>query len=420
MTCAAELLGDDTGLRVGEISLPDHFRADPAEQKAISRLVNSRFPFEVELKWELTRAPFQAVIYKVQQCPYEVLFADWVHVMDGLNPGEVFIGLDRHHEPFIGSFRGADPHWVFEVQSRRGKSTMLSVSIAQILHQDPAALAMGVDPKMESFKALAGVPEHRFQLADDPDDVQEMWDCIKSFRDLMYERRADRAKDKSLEFPYAILAVDEANSFSILSKIRWRNIKGPGDPPYPPVWEDLAMILAQGGAYHCHVIMTGQRLDETIFGGLRLISMMGFRGLGGFRKANYVRLLGGGPVPIPSTRRGRWLYGDGESETWVQNVLGTDDEINDYARTLVNGSDPVVPLIRPQKAEQPAPAAQAPIVGLDAAAEHLGLTKAAFVRRRQKRPVPGETRHGNQPAFLPADLQAWASGELTATQTGEQ
>lgn len=417
MTCAAEYdQREDVGLRVGEISLPDHFRADPAEQKAILRLVNSRFPFEVELKWELTRAPFQAVIYKVQQCPYEVLWADWVDTMDALKPGEVFIGLDRRHEPFIGSFRGADPHWVFEVQSRRGKSTMISSSIAQILHQDPDALAMGVDPKMESFKALVGLPSDRFALANDPEDVREMWDCITAFRDLMYERRAQRAQDPSIEFPYAILALDEANSFAILSKIQWRKDKQAGDPPYPPVWEDLAMILAQGGAYHCHVIMTGQRLDETIFGGLRLISMMGFRGLGGFRKANYVRLLGGGPMPIPATRRGRWLYGDGETETWVQNVLGTDREINDYAR---GASDtpvgPVLPLIRPQKAQPADPDPQASIVGLDAAAQHLGLTRGAFIKRRQRRPIPGEIKNGNQPAWTPTQLDEWATAALSAT-----
>lgn len=396
-----------SALRVGEIELPNHFRAEPAERAALTRLLNSRFPYEVELTFEMGSTPFMVGIYKVQQCPPLVPFSEWRNEIEKLKPGEIFIGLDKKHSPFVGSFRGEDPHWVFEVMSRRGKSTMVSLSIAQILHQDPGADATGIDPKMESFKALFGVP--RFTLANDPDNVEEMWARIRDVRDAMYERRSQRAKDPGLDFAYKLLVIDECNSFSLLSKIHWRNIKQQGDPPYPPVWEDLAMIMAQGAAYHVHLIMTGQRLDETIFGGLRLISMAGFRGLGGFRPANYKRLgLGGGPVPLSATRRGRWLYNDGETETWVQNVWATDSEIKDYAMSLPPG---LVPVPRPEAAAADLPAPAEWLSGLDAAAAHLGLTYEAFKKRRQRRPVPGEDCSGRYPTWRPADLDAWAAGE---------
>lgn len=396
-----------TALRVGEIGLPDHFRADPAEKQALQRLISSRIPFEVELRWETTSHPFQVVIYRVQQCPEIVPFAEVRDQVEALKPGEVFIGLDKNRKPFTESFRGEEPHWVFEVLSRRGKSTMVSFTIAQILHQDPAAAATGIDPKMESFKSLFGVP--RFTLANDPDNVEEMWARISDFRDEMYNRRTLRAADPGLDFPYNLLVIDEANSFSLLSKIYWRNVRQQGDAPYPPVWEDLAMIMAQGAAYRCHLIMTGQRLDETIFGGLRLISMAGFRGLGGWRPANYKRLGLGGPVPLAPTRRGRWLYNDGESETLVQNVWATDAEIKDYAMSLPPGVEPLVPSQRAQ--DGPAGAGRW-VTGLDAAAAHLDLSKAAFVKRRQKLAVPGEHKRGNQPAWLTSDLDQWATAQL--------
>lgn len=393
-------------LRVGEIELPDHFRAEPGEKQAIIRLLNSRFPFEVECVWETAKTPpFTVGIYKVQQCPTLVPFEEWRETVEALKPGEIFIGLDKKHAPFIGSFRGEDPHWVFEVMSRRGKSTMVSLSIAQILHQDPGAEATGIDPKMESFKALFGVP--RFTLANDPDNVEEMWARISEFRDAMYDRRSRRAKDPGLDFSYKLLVIDEANSFSLLSKIHWRNIKQQGDPPYPPVWEDLAMIMAQGAAYHCHLIMTGQRLDETIFGGLRLISMAGFRGLGGFRPANYKRLgLGGGPVPVSSTRRGRWLYNDGEHETQVQNLWATDAEIKGYAMSLAPG---LVPVPRSEAAAEGFPAPAEWVTGLEAAAAHLALPLETFRKRRQRRSVPGEARDGRSPSWRRSDLDAWAA-----------
>lgn len=392
-------------LRVGEIELPDHFRAEPAERQAITRLLNSRFPFEVECVWEMTNSPFTVGIYRVQQCPTLVPFSEWRNEIEKLKPGEIFIGLDKKHAPFTGSFRGEDPHWVFEVMSRRGKSTMVSLSIAQILHQDPESDATGIDPKMESFKSLFGVP--RFTLANDPDNVEEMWARIRDVRDAMYDRRSQRAKDPGLDFSYKLLVIDECNSFSLLSKIHWRNIKEQGDPPYPPVWEDLAMIMAQGAAYHVHLIMTGQRLDETIFGGLRLISMAGFRGLGGFRPANYKRLgLGGGPVPVSSTRRGRWLYNDGESETAVQNVWATDAEIKDYAMSLAPG---LVPVPRPESAAAGLSARSEWVTGLEAAAEHLGLPVETFRKRRQRHSVSGESKAGRSPTWRRSDLDVWAA-----------
>ena len=97
-------------------------------------------------------------------------------------------------------------------------------------------------------------------------------------------------------------------------------------------------------------------------------------------------------------------------------MLGTDREINDYAR---GASDtpvgPVLPLIRPQKAQPADPDPQASIVGLDAAAEHLGLTRGAFIKRRQRRPIPGEIKNGNQPAWTPTQLDEWATAALSAT-----
>jgi hypothetical protein len=172
------------------------------------------------------------------------------------------------------------------------------------------------------------------------------------------------------------------------------------------------MIMAQGAAYRCHLIMTGQRLDETIFGGLRLISMAGFRGLGGFRPANYKRLgLGGGPVPLASTRRGRWLYNDGEHETQVQNVWATDAEIKGYAMTLAPG---LVPLPRSDSAAEALPAPGEWVTGLEAAAAHLGLPVETFRKRRQRRSVPGESRDGRSPTWRRSDLDAWAAGDREA------
>lgn len=392
---------------IGSIELPDHFRATADEKRAVKQLVNARWPFEVDIQWQTTRAPFQAILREAPTFPGKVHFEDLREEIDACKPGEIVIGLTARREVYKGSFLTDDPHWGFAVGSRRGKSTFLSWCAAQILHQDPEAGVTGIDVKRESFKALFGVPG--LTLANNPRDILEMWDRVREFREEMDRRCDARGEDPTLEFPFRVLMIDEVSQFSAQSKSLWRKIKKQGEQAYPPVWDDVAAVFWQGAAFHCHVLLCGQRLDDTTTGGIGLNTSLGLRGLAGFWPRDWMRLVGTTPIPLSRRERGRWIYANGESETWVQNLYGTDDEIRDWAMA---GRLP-----RPRTAPE---AAQAWVTGLDAAAEHLGITKAAFVQRRHRAPghkLPGEDRHGNQPAWRVTDLEAWASpGALVASQ----
>lgn len=386
---------------VGYMELPDHFLASTEQRRAVKQLVNARFPFEVDVTFQMDRQPFQAVFTKTQQCPTVVPFVEWRKEVEACRKGEVFIGLDKRRTPYKASFLTDDPHWGFEVGSRRGKSTFLSFTIAQILHQDPLAAATGIDVKRESFKALFGVP--RFTLSNDPRNILDMWAKIRAFREQMDQRCDARAKDPGLDFPFNILAIDESSQFYDQSAALWRRVKKSGDPAHAPVWDDVAAVMYQGAAFHCHVVLAGQRVDDQKTGGFGLIGSMGFRGLAGFRKQNWDRLIGTTPVPRSHPGRGRWIYSDGGSETWVQNMLASDAEIKDWAMTLAPGAS-----VGPEKAAEPVKAGVEWVSGLDAAADYLGLTKDAFVQRRKRAGgrLPGESRRGNVPVWRAADLDS--------------
>jgi len=47
------------------------------------------------------------------------------------------------------------------------------------------------------------------------------------------------------------------------------------------------------------------------------------------------------------------------------------------------------------------------VIGLKAGAKHLGMSHAAFEKRRQRVPVARENRHGRQPAWCPDALESW-------------
>lgn len=429
------------------IHLPATFDTSEAARKQVADLALNKLGLSrgtADCTWRLTGTPY-LMITLAPQPPETVPWAEWTDFMDTLPPGELFLGLDKKRDPFTGSFNIEDPHWGFSVGSRRGKSTQAMSIVAQILHQDPGAQGTGIDPKMTSFDPLIGVP--RFSVANDPRNVQGMWDAIDRVKRELDRRMDAESKDATLRGSWSalVLLVDELNQFAAMSKGHWLKIKDKSDPMTPPIWETLASCLWMGAQFNVHVIMYGQRLDEKATGGFGLRDSLGFRGLAGYRPQQWMMLIGTSPIPASQKPRGRFIYSDGQDLTWVQNVLPTSQQLRDYASTT--RTPPVLPAlaVEPDTARElitlamsrvlsgtsslpaltpgprtsltqdsPAVAEEAWVVGVAAGAAYLGLSESAFAKRRTRSEgVPGETRQGNQPCWKPADLDLWAA---TATK----
>jgi hypothetical protein len=402
-TYAAVAMGE-----LGRIVLPDTFHPD--QQRAVTLLIKSRLPVDADLSWRLTGKPLFLQVNASPKPPDRVAFADLAAEMDACLPGDVVIGLDRKRTVFRGSFRTEDPHWALSMGSGRGKSSLLYSVAAQILHQDPGATVTAVDPKMTSLDALVGVPG--FTVANDPRNVPAMWGAIESVATEMERRMDITADNPTAEFPVCLLVIDELNQFSAMTAAVWRGMKEKGDPATAPIWMVLAGLLWQGRAFNVHVIVVGQRLDERATGGIGLRDSFGLRGLAGYTMQQWAMLVGTTPIPRSQKPRGRIVFWDGSDVTWVQAAYGTPEELRDYA-------------MHGRRAGVAAPAGNGPypgetagtatdtaatwVVGLDAGAGHLGLSPAAFRKRRERAggTLPGEVRQGNQPAWTAADLDAW-------------
>jgi hypothetical protein len=407
---------------LGTLTLPDWYAASPDQRKAVDHLLSSHWPGDVDTTWHTAGAPKRVVISAAPSPPDDVPFEMVRGQIERLKPGQVLLGLDRRSDPYLGDFNGGDdPHWGFSVGSGRGKSTQLCSIGAQILHQDPAAAMLGVDPKMTSFEALSGVPG--VELANDPRDIPGMWAAIGRYKTRMEERIAAKKADPTLEFPVYLLFLDEINQFAAMSLAHWKNEMD--EKGTPPVWLDIAAVFWMGRFVHCHAVAVGQRLDDKATGGIGLRDSLGLRGLAGFRPNQWKMLVGTTPIPKSQKPRGRWIYSDGQDETWVQNVLMTPAEARAWAmagRTHhpAGTSGPVS--VRPALTSiaggntdgHPAPAGTVWVVGLQAAADHLGMTLAAFEKARQRRPVDGEMRRGSQPAWSDGDLNEWAANRPRA------
>lgn len=392
-----------------EIRLPAEWLPTDGAKKMLSAAVMDKLgvsPDTADATFRMVGVP-TLIISAAPQPPARVPWVSVTEQMEACRPGEVVLGVAARGLVYRADFNGDNPHWAFSVNTGRGKSTQLLSIAAQTLHQDPRAEVDAVDPKMTSFAALQGVP--RFNLANDPEDVEGMWAVIEGAYAEMALRRAALAADPTLEFPTRLLLLDELNTFNAMTKARWMDIREPGQGATAPVASTLAQLAWQGRQFRVFVVAVGQRLDDRAFGYPGVRDSFGFRGLAGYRKNQWQMLVGTTPVPAAQKGKGRWIYVADDEQTWVQNVYGTPEELRSWATSLA-----------PVRADVPCPTppntqvnsevgqevGQEFVVGWEPAAGRLGITVAALRKREQRGLIARSGSKSNRPVFLLADLDA--------------
>lgn len=389
------------------VTLPRTFIGTPDQRAQLVDVILGRLGVsreDLDPKFSFVKDPY-LTLTMAPKPPEKVPLASVMPLIRDLAKGEVLLGLDKRKEPYSAGFNGDDPHWGFSCGSRRGKSTMMQVTAAQLAAQDPGFTATFVDVKRTSFAPFHGVPG--FTILNDPRRMDLMWEGIAAFCAEMNRRMDIVDNDPTAEFPLNVMFLDECNQFAAMSKKHWRKIREKGDPPVPPVWDDISAIVWQGAQFRCHMIVAGQRLDNEAFGGIGLRDSLGFRGLAGYRHQQWKMLIGTSTVPRAQKQRGRWIYSDGNEETWVQNIWATPQEVRDLAMT--GRRDVAGPV-----SQVPAQGAAGPgttgvpgttlIVGLAAGADYVGCDLEAFRKRRIRAELEDTTRIGNQPAWTPEQL----------------
>jgi hypothetical protein len=345
------------------------------------------------------------------QPPEIVLWGDCGEILAGLRPGQVFVGLGARGKPYVRDFGSGElVHGGFSVQTGYGKSSSALAWLVQELHNDPGTLVTFIDPKHSPLPAcLVGVPG--YTLINDPDDVDAMWTGIERFEEEIVRRRKVRMADPTAEFPLAYLVLDELSEFTDMSGQYWDEIRDKGSKKTPPIWRSISRIMRMGREYGARVLTFTQRLDNRSTGNFGLRDLLGWRGLAGFRRNQWMMLVATTPIPKSVNRKGRWIYDDGEKQVWVQNVYATPEQLRDYA---MSGRRPV-DTPRGQTAVSDSLSGQTPmsvqwdIIGLQAGADYLGVPYETFRKRRARHPIDGEgTAKGRTPAWTRDMLDRYA------------
>jgi hypothetical protein len=398
---------EDTPVR---IILPNQFQPTKGNKEMMAQSVLpklGRNEDNTDVIFESVGTPVM-VLKVAPQPPTRVNWDDVIEIIESMEYGELFIGLGQRDKPFVRSMmNGESPHWGFSCNTGTGKSYQFMALTAQILHQHSGSTVAYCDPKGSGTpEAFVGVPG--YTLTNDPDNVVAMWDMVLRFEMEMDRRRAIKLKDRTTTFPLAYLFLDELSEFADLTAEYWDDVREKTDKKIAPIWRSIARVLRLGREYDMRVIVATQRLDSKSTGGLGLRDLFGFRGLAGFRRNQWMMLIGTTPVPKSSPITGRWIYSDGFNEWPVQNVLGDLIVMREYALVgrreadREGGHSTVPPW-------GTAEVGQWDIVGLAGAAAYCELGAEAFAQRRKRAggKIGGEGRVGNQPAFMREDLDAF-------------
>jgi hypothetical protein len=196
----------------------------------------------------------------------------------------------------------------------------------------------------------------------------------------------------------------------------WHRVKSKGDPAKPPVWDDVAAAVWMGAQANANVIVAGQRLDYQILGGM--LGSFGVRLLAGYMPQDYARLVGQTPFIRSQKPRGRFLLYAGDELDWLQlvKVDDPDRDFSEFCAWVREGLQGAPDLAAAGGTGTGGTiAGTALIVGLAAAAGHLGMNPEAFKKARQRRPVPGEiTTPDGRPAWAPDVLTAWRGERVSS------
>jgi hypothetical protein len=394
----------DAGEHVGALGLPDHWAATSDQRSRVEEVIGARFGVDLRFGWQTARYPMVVNFTRAPVPPLMVPLAGVLGELAGRPAHKVLLGRAADGSLHWWDRSSEDPHMAVHGGSRRGKTSLLLAIAAQDLESGGRVTA--IDPKWVSLTALAGVPG--VTLLNDPRDIHAMWGGVAAFHQTIQDRFEALSHDPTLEFDNELLLIDEISMFASITQRTWRAEKDRHEPALAPVWDDLAGSVWLGAQVHAHVVVAGQRLDYQILGGM--LGSFGVRMLAGYGPQDYARLVGVPPFLRSQKPRGRFLLYEGGELTWLQLVYADPGDWRDYA------------LGRPgARSDLPASSGtgtgdSGELVGLAAAAAHLGMNEAAFKKARQRRPVPGEGQAPDgRPAWTPEALTDWRANRPSAT-----
>jgi FtsK/SpoIIIE family len=421
------------------VKLPKDMNANGEVLKNITQLVESRFPGQWILQSDTRK--FRLNFVPTKPIPKFVALPDaWIRDAVKSKEFSVPIGMvDDKSWSFI-ELESETPHTLVAGATGSGKTVTITMLIAWVLLH--GGIVDIFDPKRIGFADhrkgkidLRNVPGVRIHT--DP----ESWERVmREYRESMNRVYSDLEAGADIDdrhrYPTRLLVIDEKGAYTRAMKSHWRRKGGKGIPPAFDYEDD---VLQQGRFARHFLVVGAQQANAYVLRSTDARFNYGAKIGAGPQDAMSWRMLFGGKRQSTPVLKGRGHWSNGAEPVPIQLVYITQEQVDrmaaigDALRSSRSGAD-TVPVSTPETAQTgsvwasrdtgdtvPVPgetASSVPaqrdteeviIVGLEAAASFLDMSKDAFVAARKRNPIEGETKKGRQPAWNVVYLREWHS-----------
>lgn len=426
------------GKAVIRVRLPKDMDANSDVLTKLTSLVENRFPGQ----WIMQSATrkFRVTFSPTRPLPAIVNLPDKWIAENKAKEFSVPLGMvDVDTWEFI-ELESETPHTLVAGATGSGKTVTITMLIAWVLMH--GGIVDIIDPKRVGFADhrkgkidLRNIPGVRIHT-----DVESWGPVVSEYCDSMDHVYKDLEAGEDIDdrerYPTRLLVIDEKGAYTRKMKAYWKRNGGKGIPPAFDYEDDVL----QQGRFARHFFLVGaQQANALVLRSTDARFNYGAKIGAGPQDAMSWRMLFGGKRQGTPVRKGRGYWSNGGEPKAIQLVYITQEQVEQMAaigeairrrRRADAGAvaqTPWEPLSAPVEAVPVQPdtvavpgetAARVPvqgyttppvIVGIDAGAAFLKMTREAFIRARKLAPIEGETRKGRQPVWNVIDLREWHS-----------
>ena len=321
-----DLADDEDGVRV---YLPAGFVGRERERRLIETTVRAKLALgDVDVAWRLvSRSHFVQFKAKVRP-PVRALFRDLDvrRVVERAKPSRPVIGLAAGGRPVGVDLDSESPHMAVSAGTGAGKSNMLRVIAAQLMHHGASLVVLDLKRRSHRWaKGLDGVTYCR--------DVAEIHGALVQLAAEAMERnvQADRyGDDEEPPGQRRVVIVEELNSTMEELATYWRDELA--ERGVSPAVRAYRQVLFMGRQVRVNLLTAAQLLTAQAAGGPAARSQYGTIVMARFNQRAWKMLLPEiTPVPKAGRQPGRgWVALGGEADE-TQIVFMTERETREWA-----------------------------------------------------------------------------------------
>lgn len=434
-----ELAEAPGGVAVG---LPAGFAGSDEQRRRIEQTVREKLalggPERTSCVWRMTSRQHYVQFGATARPPARAPFRDPAvrQIIERAKESRPVIGLGPGGRPVAVDLDSESPHMAVSAGTGAGKSNMLRVIAAQLMHHGASLVVLDLKRRSQrAFKGLEGVTYCR-----EPAEIHRT--LIEQAAEAMDRNRlADNYPDDvEPAWQRRVILLEELNATMEELAAYWREDLGERGPS--PAIKAYRQILFMGRAVKVHILTSAQLLTAQSAGGPAARAQYGTIVMSRFKPQGWKMLLPDiTPIPKAGKHPGRgWVALGGEADE-TQIIFMTERETRQWAASghpstvaVSRSPRPAVPQGKPTAtvARQPAPApAEDPsgagpeqtegLVSLWQASADKGdavvslrydhLRKAAERGGEFPQPV---CVNGRALLYTPESLQRWATNRETA------